>query len=346
MPKSENQKGKLLYLYRLLFDETDEEHGMTLEQIKNALKVRYDITVGRKTLYADFMEIERFLNDMNPSKNFEEEERSIEKRTVNRITTYHLRRRSFNPAELQLLVDAVQSARFMSREQSKELIRKLSSLAGRHQGRMLEKEVLIVGRIKSPNKDIYSIVNTIHEAIRKNRKISFLYHDWNLKKNLVPRRDGKIYVQSPWHLCWDDDKYYMISFDSEAGKIKHFRVDKMGTPVILNEMQDGKSERQSFNAEQYEQRLFGMFGGEDVLVTMECDNSLIGIMIDRFGSDIPITDLKNGTFRLRVNVCLSNQFLAWVISLGTGIRITDPPRIIERMQDIASSLADIYGTTQ
>ena len=328
MPKSTNQKLKLLYLVKILSEETDEEHALSVQEIIRKLNA-YDVSADRKTLYHDFEELRTFGLDV------------ISRRTQ-RSTVYYLGERTFQLAELKLLVDSVQSAKFISDRRSNELIEKLETLTSRGQARQLHRQVVLSGRVKTINEKIYYNVDDIHRAIGEDRQIRFQYFQWNLKKEPEPRHGGKVYQISPWALMWDDENYYLVGYDAEDDKIRHFRVDKMLSVSVTKKPRVGQQAFQDFDLPRYTKHLFGMFGGEEARVTLVADNAMAGILIDRFGKEIPIIPLDDEHFETHVDVAVSDQFLGWIAALGGRVRITAPESVVKRMQGLAQKLAEQY----
>ena len=313
MPKGVNQKIKILYLLRLLLENTDEEHGLTLKDVENALH-EMGVLVERKTIYDDLETLRLYGID-------------IEKRTESRSTTYHVVSRDFELPELKLLIDAVQSSKFISEKKSRELIDKLSSLVSRHDASRLRRQVYVANRVKTDNERIYYSVDYIHEAINTNKKISFLYFEWNERKEKVLRHGGKRYVISPHALTWDDENYYMIGYDGEAGLVKHFRVDKMQKLALVEEVRDGEKLFQDFDMALYSKKTFGMYGGREESVTLRCKNRMAGVIIDRFGEDVVFLKADEEHFEVHVKVYVSPNFFGWLLGLSDGISVTAPDSV-------------------
>lgn len=328
MAKSSNQKLKLLYLARIFMTETDDDHSLTIKDIIAKLG-QYDISADRKTLYQDFEELRLFGMDIIGEQD-------------GRNYSYHIGSREFELPELKLLVDSVQSAKFITERKSRELIRKLENLASRYEASQLTRQVIISGRVKTMNESIYYNVDKIHSAIGSNVRIRFQYTQWTVDKELVPRKNGEWYQISPWSLVWDDEYYYLIGYDSADCKIKHYRVDKMQKISLTDEPRDGKDEYNAKDVPGYSKRLFGMFGGDTTRVTMEAGNELAGVFIDRFGKDIRLAKAGSNRFSVSVDVEVSPQFLGWVFALGESVRITSPESLVQRMRDEARRLADQY----
>ena len=330
MAKGSNQKLKMLYLVKIFMEETDDDHGLTMPQLISKLNA-YGVNADRKTIYMDLEELKTFGIDI-----ITEQE--------GRKWYYHVGARDFELPELKLLVDSVQSAKFMTDKKSTELIRKIEALASRRDAKKLQRQVFITGRVKTMNESIYYNVDKLHEAIGTDSQIRFKYYQWNVNKEMELRRDGDWYQTSPWGLMWDDENYYLIAFSAEDCKIKHYRVDKMLDISILEERREGQQEFQKFDLPKYTRSLFGMFGGEEKKVTIEADNDMVGVMIDRFGKDIIIAPAGGEKFRITVSVAVSPQFLGWIIALGDGVKIVGPGEVVEEMQQEARRLAAQYLT--
>lgn len=329
MAKSIYQKCKLLYLMKIFYERTDENHGMTLSEITEALE-GYDIVAERKTLYDDFEMLRHFGMDIVSEKK-------------DRTYTYRLVGRNFETAELKLLVDSVQAAKFITEKKSDELIRKLESLTSMHEARHLQREVYVSGRVKTINEKILYNVDMIHEAVSNNRMVEFRYFQWNEKKEMVLRHKGKIYCISPWGMIWDDDNYYMVGYDAETGIVKHYRVDKMIDVSCTEYPREGKTVFERKNMAEYSKKMFDMFDGEETVVKMLFDNSMAGVVIDRFGKDVAFVPAEDGKhFTISVKVAVSRQFLGWIMSLGDGVTITGPESVVERMKQEANKLVKKY----
>ncbi len=328
MPKGANQKLKLYYLYKILHDKTDDSHKLTMPEIQEHLEI-HGVSADRKSLYDDLDALKYLGFDIIGEKD-------------GRNYYYYMGTKEFEIAELKLLVDAIQSSKFITVKKSTELIKKLTALASDYEALQLKRQVVVQGRIKTMNESIYYIVDEIHNAIRNNRNVRVDYLKWNLKKQMVPRREEK-YEVSPWALTWDDENYYLIAFDPEADKIKHYRVDKMRNIEVSDERRKGKEQFMMFDVAAYANKNFGMFGGEEVKVKLRFDNSIVGVILDRFGKDITIRPTEEeGWSEANVAVALSDQFLGWVFSLGTKVRIMSPEEAINWFTKDLDSIRGFY----
>ena len=324
------QKTRILTLMDMLERETDEEHGLTMSEILDRYAAA-NITAERKSVYDDFAALADFGVDVKCER---EKGR----------TEYRLLSRRFELAELKILVDAVQSAKFISPKKSDELIARLTTLASDRQSRELKRAVFVADRAKSMNEGVFIAVDAIHAAIRDNRKVSFYYFDLNEKKEKVYRHDKALYEVSPYALAMDDGKYYLIAYDSAADKIKHYRVDKTERLSELGEKRDGGELFKNFNLAKYITEHFGMYGGEETLVTLRCENRFAQIVLDRFGKDVTLNRRGEDHFEVSVRVIVSANFLSWVLSLSPGMTIAEPKSVREKMRSLVESAAAEYGS--
>ena len=330
MPKGTNQKLKLYYLSRIMLEKTDDEHFIDMVEIQKQLEA-YGVTADRKSLYNDIATLQVLGIDVIGQKE-------------GRNFVYHVGKKQFELAELKLLVDAIQSSKFITEKKSNELIKKLTGFASNYEASQLKRQVVVHGRIKTMNESIYYIVDDIHNAITNNRRIIFEYMQWNLQKKMERKRD-KLYEVSPWALTWDDENYYLIGFDAEDDKIKHYRVDKMRNIVLSDNRRQGREHFKKFDLAAYAKMNFGMFGGEEVRVKLQFRNDIVGVMLDRFGKDIPIRPAdKEGWSETHVDVALSDQFLGWIFSLGTRVKITGPDDVVERFREEIQAMNELYNT--
>lgn len=310
MAKSANQKLKLLYLVKILEEQSDEEHCLSAQALIDELAA-YGISAERKSVYNDIAQLIDFGYDIVLVK-------------AKTGGGYYLAGRDFELAELKLLVETVQASRFLTVGKSRDLISKIEKLASKAQAGQLQRHVYVANRIKTANESIYYVVDDIHRAIQENRQITFQYLEWNLNRELVPRREGKPYQASPWALTCKDEYYYLIAHDSEEDKIKHFRVDKMAKIEVLDKKREGAALFERFDIADYANKTFGMYGGREEIVTLLFENSLIGVVMDRFGREAPIRRRDEKHFSVRVRVAVSGQFFGWLTGLGDGAQIVSP----------------------
>ena len=328
MAKSSNQKLKVLYLQKLLLEETDEAHPMTMEQIIAALAAR-DIPANRKSIYADIADLRDYGMDIIGEKRGSQ-------------FVYYAASRLFELAEVKLLADAVASARFISEKKSGELTKKLGKLTSRDDAKKLIRAVMSAGKGKTVNENVYYTVDAIHTAINTNVQIRFRYYQWTRDKVQELRHGGSFYTVSPRALVWDDEYYYLVAVD--GGKIKHFRVDKMLSVSLTELKREGGELFERMDLSTYTRKTFGMFSGEEERVSLEAENRYAGILIDRFGKDIFMYPAGPDHFKANVDVAVSEQFFSWVFSLGEGIRITGPEKVLVKVREMTERLGRQYLT--
>ena len=319
MPKGKQQKLKLYYLSRIMTEKTDDEHGLSMKEIQMRLE-EYGCTADRKSLYDDLEALQVLGLD-------------IIGEPVGGSYYYHVGKKQFDIAELKLLVDAVQSSKFITEKKSNELIKKLTSMASDYEAAQLKRQVVVQGRVKTMNESIYYVVDDIHRAISQNQQIMFEYMQWNLKKQLEPKKKEP-YRVSPWALIWDDENYYLVAYSESDDCIKHFRVDKMKNITVLPEKRKGKDKFKEADLAAYSTKNFGMFAGEEKDVRIAFKDEMVGVIIDRFGKNITIHPSKQeGWSETVVKVAVSRQFFGWIFALGPDVTITTPKGVVKEFED-------------
>lgn len=327
MGKSTNQKLKILYVLQMLTENTDEEHPMSTADIISGLAAR-GIDAERKSIYDDIENLQRFGVDI------------ISRRSEPK--GYYVASRDFELPELKLLVDAVQSSKFITEKKSRSLIAKIERLTGRYEAKQLQSQVVVSNRIKTMNESIYYNVDKIHAAVSRNVKIRCNYCEWTVNKELVPKKNGISYTISPWVLTWDNENYYLIAFDDESGKLRHYRVDKMINITLTGDEREGRECLKEFDIAAYSRRTFGMFGGEEKELEIWFDDSLAGVVIDRFGKDVRIRKRGGAGFSVVVRVVVSGQFYGWLAALGCGAKIISPQSEADKFVNYIEEISEKY----
>ena len=327
MPKSENQKQKLLQIAKYLMEHTDEQHAVSTPQLIAYLN-SIGIKAERKSIYNDIETLNDFGMDII---------RSDEHRGG-----YMLASRQFELAEVKLLVDLVQSSKFITEKKSRELIGKLETLVSKYDAKSMARQVEIIGRSKTNNENIYYNVDMVHTAISKNVKIRFNYFDWDINKKMQLRHNGAFYEVSPWKLNWDDENYYLIAFDEKANHIKHYRVDKMQNVSLTENLREGKNIFDAMDMVEYDKKTFGMFAGQEKTVRLLCHKSMIGIMVDKFGTDVSIRPEGEEQIMVRVDVAVSPQFFGWLAGLGNRVQIATPEDVREEYKVYLENIISCY----
>ena len=330
MARSSFQKLKILYVMEYLLRHSDENHPVSVAQLIAELG-NHGISAERKSVYDDIESLRDYGLD-------------IIQTGAGKSSGYYVASREFELPELKLLVDSVQSSKFITYKKTLSLIQKIESLASVYEAQLLRRQVYVKNRIKTMNESIYYNVDEIHRGIAENQKIRFHYFEYTVQKERRFRRDGSWYIISPYALSWDDENYYLVGFDSEAGIIKHFRVDKMADIDVTEEERDGREIYDALDMGEYARKTFGMFTGEETSVRLRFENDLVGAVIDRLGRDIMLIPDGDGHFTVRTDVIVSPQFFAWVCGFGTGAKIVEPEYVAEQMRRHVAGVAALYDS--
>ena len=327
MAKGANQKLKLPLLERTLLRETDEDHPMTMAQLIAALEAR-GVTAERKSVYDDMEALRELGLDVQSRKG--------------RSPGWFVGERGFQLPELKLLVDAVQSCKFITARKSDELIAKLESFASRHQGRLLRRQVYVSGRVKTMNESVYYSIDKLHAAIAAGQAVTFKYFEYNVRKEKVFRREGRRYQVSPYGLIWDSENYYLTGYDHTKGDLRHYRVDKMAELAVTCLPRGGSEFLENFDMASYAQKHFGMFRGREGRVSLRCENRLVGVVLDRFGQEAMLIPNGGDHFTVTITAVVSPQFLGWLFGLGAGVCLLSPAWAVEELRAQLASVGNQY----
>ena len=318
MPKTANQKGKLLYVMEALLHESDENHPLSMEDLLRYLEEK-GIRAERKSIYSDIETLQAFGLDVHGTRG--------------RTAGYYVGEREFELPEIKLLIDSVQSSKFITERKTMQLIRKLAGLMSVHEAALMKRQMYVKNRIKSMNESIYYNVDALHQAIAADKQIEFRYSSYTITKEKKFRRGGRPYRVSPLALSWAEENYYLIAYEAETDKIKHFRVDKMDSIRIVDQFREGKKLLRDMDMGEYTRKNFSMFGGTEEVVTLRFSNRMIGVVIDTFGKDVAITAVDEEHFLIRATVAVSPQFFGWLFGLDGEAAIVAPEPVKQRFQE-------------
>ena len=310
-------------LLKYLYENTDEEHPVTTSELVEIFKAE-DAHASRKTVKDDI--------DILIQEGFD----IITIRSTQ--NSFFLGGRTMEVPELKLLIDAVSSCRFISKEKSAVLIGKLKKMTSKEQAAKLTRHMYVADRVKADNHQLLYIVDTITDAINEGTKIRFQYFDYNASKERFLRHDGAEYKVSPYALLWDDNNYYMCGYSDERKGITNYRVDRMCNTHKLVEA--AVPLPAGIDIEEYVEHQFRMFQGEEVDVTLECENSMMRYIIDRFGEDVETWNITDDAFGVKVHVTDSPTFYGWVFSFAGKVRIMGPDRIRDKYGEMVSAAAE------
>lgn len=307
---SVTNKPRILYILKLLYENTDEQNTISITDIIDMLD-KQGIKAHRRTIMTDIESIEESGVDIITIKS-----------TQNR---YFIGNRDFELAEVKLLVDAVESSKLITQKKSNELIRKLSTLVSKHQASELNTHVYVDQRIKPENEEIYYTVDAIHSAINSSKQIEFKYYQYTGKKEKIFKNGGYVYSLSPYALIWSEDHYYAIGFNKKHGKISKFRVDRMAQTTIT--AIDSIPKPVKFDVAEYAKSVFEMFDGDTKTVELKCTNDLMDVIVDRFGENVNTMELGSNCFKAIVDISISPTFYGWVFGFGSKMSILAPAEV-------------------
>lgn len=324
MPKSDNQKLKILYILDYLQKNSHQEHPVRAGEL-TAMLEKHDIPCDRKTVYSDIAALQDYGIDIL----------SLPGKTGG----YYIGQRSFEKPELKLLIDAVQSSRFLTEKKSKQLIEKLCTLCNEEDARLMRRDVVVSGRVKSMNESIYYSVDAIQEAISRNRQITFRYFNWGIDGKRIYRE--KDYIASPYGLCQEGENCYLLALSPRHG-ITSYRVDRMTDITLLKEPRVPCPELTGKALTDYCAKRFQMFAGDSVAVKLRFHKDLTNVVMDRFGNNTMLIPDGEDHFVFTVNVAESPMFLSWVIGFGDKAEILYPERIRQACKELCRQVMCIY----
>ena len=311
-----------------LLKRSDENHPVTVAQLIGELE-SHGISAERKSIYDDLESLREYGLDILQTGS-------------GKNSGYYVASHEFELPELKLLVDSVQSSKFITYKKTLSLIKKIEGLTSVYDAQLLRRQLYVKNRIKTMNESIYYNVDELHRGIAENRKIRFHYFENTVRKERRFRRDGAWYVLSPYALSWDDENYYLVGFDSEAGIIKHFRVDKMADIQVTEEPRDGEEIYAALDMGVYARKTFGMFTGEETSVRLRFEKDLVGAVIDRLGRDVMLVPDGEDHFTVRTNVIVSPQFFAWVLGFGNKAKILEPESVVRKLREHLDQVTALY----
>ena len=316
MAKGAGQKQKLLVLQNVLLERTDEEHPISTQALIDTLAAQ-GIPAERKSIYDDMEVLRQAGLDIQSRKG--------------KDPGWFVGQRPFQLPELKLLVDAVQSCKFITKRKSDDLIRKLEGLTSAHQARQLQRQVYVDRRVKTMNESVYYSIDKLHTALASGKAVTFRYFDYSVRKEKVFRRNGRRYTVFPHGLIWDSENYYLVGWDGAKKEVRHYRVDKMSElAVTCLRLENGEDlDRSTFDMAAYAAKHFGMFRGREGKVRLRCANTMVGVMLDRFGPEVILVPDGPDHFTLTVEAVVSPQFFGWLFGLWDGVVLTSPDWAVE-----------------
>lgn len=328
MAKASNQKLKLLYLKKLFLEKTDEHNTLTIKDMIAYLDA-HGIKAERKSIYDDLESLKCYGLDI------------LSKKT--KTTEYYIAHREFELPELKLLVDAVQCSKFITTKKTNQLIKKIEYLTSSNQAKQLQRQVYVENRIKNQNEDIYYTIDTIYSGISQKQKIKFKYFDYNVDKKKTYRKDGKFYEENPYAMIWNDEKYYLITYNSKHNNFTHYRVDKMSHVKLLEQKQDQIPKDKKIDISNYTKNHFNMYSGEEKEVQIKCNNELADIIVDRFGTKVKLSKYDENSFVITEKVVVSKNFFSWLFRFGAKIKLISPEETVSEYKTYLNEVISSYN---
>lgn len=327
MPVEKGQRLKLLKIWEILRQETDEAHPMSSVALLQRLE-EIDIKCDRRTLYADI----QALNE------------SGYKIHCNRRKTneYFVERREFSMAEIQILMDAVQAASFITKEKTEHLVDKIAELAGSRKAEAIKQNVVAFNTVKSPNEDIFGTVSIITQALECGKKIEYQYFDYDINKRRIYRKENKVYKVNPVATIFSDDKYYLLCYDDKHGNLAHYRIDRMANVKVSSEEITPSELSGVYAIQKHKRQLFGMYHGKECEVTFEADKSLTDAVFDKFGHCVRLYNVPDNKFRFKASVQISPVFFGWCCSFGPQLKVIAPDTLVKQLQSYINELKSVY----
>ena len=314
---------RTLIIFKYLWETTDESHPVSLADISAFLK-QHEITADPRTLRKDIEQLSEFGVDI------------VKDRRVQNL--YHVASRHFEAPEVKLLIDAVQSARFITPRKSKALVKRLSSFVAPGDIALLNRHLYIDSRSKATNESIYLNVDRIQTAITERKKISFCYFDYSPSKERVLRRGGQVYSVSPFAMLWNNDTYYLVGFHDHRQQISKVRVDRIVQMEVTDETAVKKPK--GFDVSEFFTQEFSMLNGKTCRITLLCESTLMNSIIDRFGEDASSQIVDKNHFTVEATVDLSSNFYGWVFASGGKMKITAPQEAVDGFQRMLESFSE------
>ncbi len=317
MAKSDNQKLKIFYILDYLQKNSHEAHPVRASELISMLEKQHNILCERKTVYSDIAALQDLGVDIVslPGKN----------------GGYYIASRSFELPELKLLIDAVQSSKYLTEKKSRELIGKLCDQCSIYDAKLMRRDVLVSGRVKSMNETIYYSVDTIQDAIAENRQITFRYFDWGIDGKRHFRE--KEYIASPYGLCQDNENCYLLAHSQRHG-VTSYRIDRMLDIRMTDTPRTACPELTGKALQEYAQSLFQMYSGEPIKVKMRFHRTLCNVVIDRFGSGTMMIPDGPDHFTFTADLAVSPMFLSWIIGFGSKAQILHPQSVVEQCRSL------------
>ena len=363
--KRNHQKIKPYVVLQYLLKYSDEEHVISAKGLADALYEKYEMQAEMRAIYSDIKEINAVALMMREECTIEEAAEMLEEDKSDdlRMVVYdahrkgfYVRERAFALDELRLLAECVYAAKFVSRNAAERMIGSIGEFASDYQKEAIQHDVYLADRVKTNNAQVLLNVDKLNRAIQgwrdeegtrhKPCKVSFQYlkYEINNLKTQVERRHGLPFVVSPYKLLISDGNYYLLACNEQKKKkeIHHYRIDRMRNVSLLEEEREGQEIFDAVDIRTYNQRLFGMYGGQKKYVTIRFLFLLLDTMVERFGTNAQYQIVDERHYSVTAEIEVSDQFYGWVLGFGKRTKIVSPPEVVDGFKAYMDKVREMY----
>ena len=327
----ELNKIKLLFLHDIFTRQTDKEHVYSANELCDLLS-EYGINCERKSIYSDIEALREYGMDI------------VNVRSPKR--GYYLNERKFDVAEVRLLIDAVQAAKFISSKKTKALIYKIGNLLSEFQEEELREQIYVESTFKSEEEDLYEIIKSLDDAIKKAKQVQITYAKRKLENRYLKKSEGKIFVINPYSLLWSNDHYYLVCNNDKYNNLMHLRLDRISQVKLLDSTSKHFSKvskyADKFDTADYSNKIFNMFTGESGEIELCCDNRIIDDILEKFGDETPLKIFDENHFVFKADVELSSGLISWIMQYGADIKVLSPKNLSDALIEKTKEILSVY----
>lgn len=327
----ELNKVKLLFLHDIFSRQTDKEHVYSANELCDLLS-EYGINCERKSIYSDIEALKEYGMDI------------VNVRSPKR--GYYLNERKFDVAEVRLLIDAVQAAKFISSRKTKALIYKIGNLLSEFQEEELREQIYVESSFKSEKEDLYDIIKSLDDAIKKSKQVQITYAKRKLENRYLKKSEGKVFLINPYSLLWSNDHYYLVCNNDKYNNLMHLRLDRISQVKLLDSQSKHFSKvskyTDKFDTADYSNKIFNMFTGESGEIELCCDNRIIDDILEKFGDETPLKIFDENHFVFKADVELSNGLISWIMQYGADIKVLSPKNLSDALIEKTKEILSVY----
>ena len=327
----ELNKIKLLFLHDIFTRQTDKEHVYSANELCDLLS-EYGINCERKSIYSDIEALKEYGMDI------------VNVRSHKR--GYYLNERKFDVAEVRLLIDAVQAAKFISSKKTKALIYKIGNLLSEFQEEELREQIYVESTFKSGKEDLYEIIKSLDDAIKKAKQVQITYTKRKLENRYLKKSEGKVFIINPYSLLWSNDHYYLVCNNDKYNNLMHLRLDRITQVKLLDSPSKHFSKvskyTDKFDTADYSNKIFNMFTGESGEIELCCDNRIIDDILEKFGDETPLKIFDENHFVFKADGELSSGLISWIMQYGADIKVLSPKNLSDALVEKTKEILSVY----